>query len=109
MVEGSITDLFDSSLTYTVKKYETIVSGNNFTRNYSGMKGSALAVFKLSVLEVTKNVFMENGPVTTFTEMENSPYYKYFAQGLRTLTLNLAINCWSYYSNEFDYIEKCID
>ena len=41
----NITDLFDSSLNYTVLKYATKISNNNFTHNFAGMKGSALAIF----------------------------------------------------------------
>ena len=98
-----MTDIFDSTLEYTVFKYLTLVEGNNFTRNCSGMKGSALTIFKLSVLQVKNNLFLENGPVTSFSESELSPYYKYFTLGTRALTMNLALSCTSSFTNEFDY------
>ena len=85
----NITDLFDSSLNYTVLKYATKISNNNFTRNFAGMKGSALAIFKLSELQIADNLFVENGPVTSYSEIMFSPYYKYFALGGKTLSFNL--------------------
>ena len=85
----NITDLFDSSLNYTLLKYATKIADNNFTNNFAGMKGSALAIFKLSELQITDNEFKENGPVTSFAEAEFSPYFKYFALGAKKLTMNL--------------------
>ena len=87
----NITDLFDSSQNYTLLKYATKISNNNFTNNFAGMKGSALAIFDLSELQINDNLFNENGPVTSFSEVEHSPYFKYFALGTRKITLNLPI------------------
>ena len=50
------------------------------------MKGSALAMFGVSELQIVNNTFTENGPVTTFSEREYSPYFKYFALGQKLLT-----------------------
>ena len=50
VVTANITDVFDSSLNYTVLMYATSITNNNFTLNFSGMKGSALAIFTLSEL-----------------------------------------------------------
>ena len=50
------------------------------------MKGSALAIFHLNEVHVVNNTFKENGPVTSFSEAEYSPYYKYFALGKKLLT-----------------------
>lgn len=72
------------------------------------MKGSAMAIFRLHELQVMNNTFTENEPITTFSETEYSPYFKYLAQGSRTLTLNVPVECSRDYSNEFEYIEKCV-
>ena len=72
------------------------------------MKGSAMAIFRLHELQVMNNSFTENGPMTTFSEIEHSPYYKYLAQGNRTLTLNLPVECDFDYTTEYEYIEKCV-
>ena len=94
----------------TVLKYATQVTNNEFSRNYAGMRGSALAMFGVSEMQIANNTFTENGPVTTFSEAMYSPYYKYLALGQKLLTVNtptrefsLCINI----SNEFDYMEKC--
>ena len=50
VVTTTVSDIFDLSLSYTVLKYATKISNNNFYHNYAGMKGSALAIFKLSEL-----------------------------------------------------------
>ena len=75
----TITDLYNSTNTYTLLKYATKISNNNFTKNYAGMKGSAIAMDEISEIQITNNTFKENGPTTSFAEAEFSPYYKYFA------------------------------
>ena len=82
--------------------------GNNFTHNYSGMKGSAVAAIRLSFLKVSNNSFIENAPVTSMSEIEYSPYYKYLAKGSRTLSMNLDASCGYSFTNEFEYQEKCV-
>ena len=47
--------------------------------------------------------------MTSFAEIEFSPYYKYLNLGNRTLSLNLKSECFSEYTNEFSYIENCVD
>ena len=99
-----IIDLFDSALNYTMLKYATRISNNNFTSNFAGMKGSAIATKQLSELQIEGNSFIENGPVTTYSEMLHSPYYKYLAMGARNLTFNDPLNesCTIYnVTNEF--------
>ena len=93
LATADVTDLFDPTKNYTVQKYGTQIVGNNFTHNYSGMKGSAVAAIRLSSLKVSNNCFMENGPVTSMSEIEYSPYYKYLAKGSRTLSMNLEATC----------------
>ena len=44
----TITDLFNSTITYTLLKYATKISSNNFTKNYAGMKGSAIMMDEIS-------------------------------------------------------------
>ena len=45
-----ITDIYDSTVTYTVLKYATKITNNVFRKNYAGMKGSALVLSYLSEL-----------------------------------------------------------
>ena len=46
----NITDIFDQSLNYTILKYATKIQNNSFLKNSAGMKGSALALFRISEL-----------------------------------------------------------
>ena len=74
------------------------------------MQGTAVKMFHLSNLNIYNNNFTENGPVTSFSEIEYSPYYKYLALGQRTMTISEAgcsIN--STYTNEFDYAQNCFN
>ena len=87
-VTDSITDLYNNETTYTLLKYATKISSNYFTKNYAGIKGSAIAMDEISEIIITNNTFKENGPTTAFSEVELSPYYKYFALQQKTLTLN---------------------
>ena len=57
------------------------MKNNNFIRNFAGMQGTAVKMFHLSNLNIYNNNFTENGPVTSFSEIEYSPYYKYLALG----------------------------
>ena len=52
LTTDTIADIFDpiSHPAYTVRKYATVISNNNFKQNYAGMKGSALYLSKISVL-----------------------------------------------------------
>ena len=77
----TIVDLYNSSKTYEVPKYATVMKNNNFTRNFAGMQGTAVKMLHLSSMNIYNNNFVENGPVTSFSEIEYSPYYKYFALG----------------------------
>lgn len=108
--EVNITDLFNATHNYTLLKYATKVANNNFTSNFAGMKGSALAMFELSELQITQNFFKSNGPVTSFEEEIYSPYFKYFALGAKKLTMNLPItdSCVNA-TNEFEYVEQCVN
>ena len=89
-------------------KYATKISNNVFTKNYAGMKGSAIAMDEISEIQITNNTFKENGPTTSFSEAELSPYYKYFALSKKLLTINTG-DCSTGKSivSEFDYIERC--
>ena len=65
-------------------------------------------MYLLSDIHILNNTFMENGPVTTFSEVQYSPYYKYFAMGSRKITLNVDACQGIYnYTNEFDYFDHC--
>ena len=46
-------------------------------------------MYLVSDIYILNNTFMENGPVTTFSEVQYSPYYKYFAMGSRKISLNV--------------------
>ena len=39
-----VTDLFDSSITYEVLTYGTLIVNNTFANNYSGKRGTALLI-----------------------------------------------------------------
>ena len=97
-----MTDLFDTTLNHTILKYATEVSNNTFVKNFAGMKGSALTMNFINEVQVTRNTFLENGPVTSFEEALYSPYYKYLALSNRTISLNL-MSCDSA-TNEYDYM-----
>ena len=45
--------------------------------------------------------------MTSFDEINNSPYYKYLAMGSRTLSMNLRVVNLGF-TNEFDYAENCV-
>ena len=81
MVKDTITDLYDNNTTYELLKYATSVTNNNFTKNHAGTQGSAITMYLVSEIYILNNTFMENGPVTSFSEVQYSPYYKYFAMG----------------------------
>ena len=74
------------------------------------MKGSALALDEISEIQITNNTFKENGPTTSFSEAEFSPYYKYFALGKKLLTFNTgACSTSKNITTEFEYIERCFN
>ena len=89
---------------------------NTFSHNFAGMKGSAIAIAGLSELQILSNNITENGPVTSFREVELSPYYKYLALGNKTLSMNkpttfggctLLPEDATLPTNEFEYSERC--
>ena len=99
--------MFDTTLNHTILKYATEVSSNTFIKNFAGMKGSALTMNFINEVQVTRNTFFENGPVTSFEEALYSPYYKYLALSNRTISLNL-MSCDSA-TNEYEYMQSCYD
>ena len=78
--------------------YGTKIVDNTFTNNFSGKRGTALLIESVNELQVTKNKFMNNGPVQAYSEIANSPYYKYFLKNKRTL---------SFYMLETDELGVC--
>ena len=52
------------------------------------MKGSAITLEEINEIKLVNNNFIENGPVTSFVEAELSPYFKYFAKGIKSLSKN---------------------
>ena len=56
-VTDNITDLYNNETTYTLLKYATKIANNNFTKNYAGMKGSAIAMDEISEIQITNNTF----------------------------------------------------
>ena len=77
---------FMNSASYKLLEYGTLIQDNTFSNNYSGMKGSALLIERISEVQIKKNIFMDNGPVTAAKEMEFSPYYRYLAGQERTIS-----------------------
>ena len=75
----TLADPFDDSISYEILKYATVIKENSFTENYSGMRGSALLIQGINELKLVKNIFENNKPSTTFSEVNVSPYYKFFA------------------------------
>ena len=47
--------------------------------------------------------------MTVFEEADHSPYYKYFSKGVRNITMNINTVCPFAYTNEFEYIENCVN
>ena len=66
-----------SDETYSMLKYGTLIEDNTFSHNYSGMKGTAILVERINELQIKKNQFTDNGPVTAPKEIQFSPYYKF--------------------------------
>ena len=66
-------------------------------------------MYKLSEIQIKDNIFVENGPVTTFKEIEFSPYYKYLAMQQKVLTMNSGGPCTFAVENEFQYFESCFN
>ena len=106
VVNDQITDLYDNETVYTLLKYATKIVNNNFTQNYAGVQGSAIALHDLSEIQIANNTFKENGPTSSFSEALFSPYYKYFAEQKFIMTLNHG-SCDYNYTNEFMFFEKC--
>lgn len=49
--------------------YGTLIYDNTFSNNYSGKKGTALLIEHINEVQITKNKFINNGPVTAYTEI----------------------------------------
>ena len=49
------------------------------------MRGTSLLIEYVSELKILGNKFINNGPVHTYSEINYSPYYKYFLYNERTL------------------------
>ena len=60
----------------------------------------------MSEIQIVNNTFKENGPISSFSEVLLSPYYKYFALEKMVMTLNHG-SCEYNYTNEFMYFENC--
>ena len=56
------------------------------------MRGSAITLEDLNAVKLVGNSFIENGPVTSFIEAELSPFVKYFAYGLKSLSMNVPLS-----------------
>ena len=82
----NLTDLFDPKITYELLSYGTLIVNNTFSNNASGKRGTALLIELISHLKVEDNQFMHNGPVHSYREVENSPFYRLFLKNIRTLT-----------------------
>lgn len=84
----NVKDLLDSGLQHSVFRYQTHISSNEFVENHAGMGGSAIAADFYNQLVISDNLFKKNGPVTSYAEIDFSPYYKYFSSEQRPLTSN---------------------
>ena len=71
--------------------------GNIFHGNFAGMNGSALAADFYNHLFIDLNTFKGNGPVTTYAELDHSPYVKYLSTSESEIGRPLSAN----------YIDKC--
>ena len=80
-----------------------MIQGNHFANNYAGKKGTALLVDSVSELVVQHNVFENNGPVTSQTEIAYSPYYEYLANSHHTISYFPDSSC----TDEFQYFAQC--
>jgi hypothetical protein len=49
--------------------YGTLIRDNTFSNNHSGKKGTALLIEKINEVQIIKNTFLNNGPVTAYTEI----------------------------------------
>jgi hypothetical protein len=58
-----VQDLWDEKVQYEVLTFGTHISGNTFSYNYSGKRGTALLIELINHLKINDNKFMENGPV----------------------------------------------
>ena len=67
----------ETSKSYEIPKYGTLIFDNTFSNNYAGMRGTAVLIEKISELQIMNNRFTDNGPVTASKEIQYSPYYKY--------------------------------
>ena len=79
-----------STAVYDLLEYGTLIQDNTFANNYSGMKGSALLIERISEVQIKKNRFTDNGPVTASKEIEFSPYYRYMTDQERTISFYVA-------------------
>ena len=75
--------------------YGTFIHDNTFSNNHSGKKGTALLIENINEVQIKKNTFMYNGPVTAYTEIQYSPYYRYMTDENRTISYyHGTSNCW---------------
>lgn len=75
-----------SDETYSMLKYGTLIEDNTFANNYSGMKGTAFLIERINEIQIRKNQFTDNGPVTASKEIQFSPYYKFMTDRQRTVS-----------------------
>ena len=59
-------------------KYSTTLYNNSFIANTAGMKGTAINIKEVSIVNITNNHIERNAPVNSFFELLRSPYVKYF-------------------------------
>ena len=78
--------LSEYNTVYDVPKYGTLIFDNTFSNNYSGMRGTAILIEKISEIQIMNNRFTDNGPVTASKEIQYSPYYKYMTDQKRTIS-----------------------
>ena len=102
-----LVDIIDPKIIYEVKTYGTLVVNNTFSNNYSGKRGTAMLIERISHLEVEDNKFMHNGPVHTYRELDHSPYYKLFLKNVRTLAFYQLSRAQGSCNDEPSWLNRC--
>lgn len=100
-------DLYDTKIKYKVLKYATHITHNTFTNNTAGMKGTAMLSSFINAVEIEDNIFKDNGASTSWSEQDNSPYYKYFSKGNKMLTFSFTPDRTCSATNFIEYFYKC--